>query len=76
VSVVTSVSVDGKDLAEVLKGLQEQLDTQKQLSEKLEARCGSVSSKPCCAHAPTAKNGFGCWSGPVTCSAAYPPRRK
>jgi len=39
VSVVTTVSVDGKDLAELLKGLQEQLDTQKQLSEKLEARC-------------------------------------
>lgn len=52
VSVVTTVSVDGKDLAEVLKGLQEQLDTQKQLSEKLEARCVSVFSNPCCVLTP------------------------
>lgn len=51
-SVVTTVSVDGKDLAEVLKGLQEQLDTQKQLSEKLEARCVSVFSNPCCVLTP------------------------
>jgi hypothetical protein len=37
-SVVTSVMVDGKDLSEVLKSLQDQLDTQKQESDKLEAR--------------------------------------